>query len=170
MFEKLFFRQKKDKEPPKPKPQLEPGELEQGPALNQNVTFGNHLYRQAGDVAEVVFTHRKEKICRVLVDDGGIIQDFPGFADPEQIKRHMGSGKLPAPQVEFRTVFTRVDGDRFRMVWEVQPDGRYWEDEDGFGGTNDVEVCLYTYIDSRGRFTGPFRLYSVGVENFYNEA
>lgn len=131
---------------------------EQGPALSQDVTFGQHLYRQPGEVAEVVFTHRKEGIRRVLVDDNGMIQDFPGFGDAEQIKRHMASGELPTPQIRFHTSFEKVDGDRFLMLWEVQPDGRYWEV--GFGGVSDLEVCLYTYIDSHGRFTAPFRLSS----------
>ena len=166
MLKDLFSRRKK--ETPKPAPERW-DEGEQGPALSQDVTFGTHLYRRAGDVAEVVFTHRKEKIRRVLVDNDGMIQDFPGFANQEQIKRHIKGGELPAPQIRFRTDFTKVDGDRFRMVWEVQPDGRYWEDDDGFGGTSDAEVQLYTYIDSYGRFTAPFRLYKVGVKSYHSE-
>lgn len=165
MLKELLFRRKKET----PEPERR-DEGEQGPALSQDVTFGDHLYRRAEEAAEVVFTHRRKNIRRVLVDDDGVIRDFPGFADPEQIRRHMEGRKLPAPQVRFRTSFTRVDGDRFRMVWEVQPDGRYWEDDDGFGGTSDAEVRLYTYIDSQGRFTAPFRLYNVGVQSFYKDS
>lgn len=53
------------------------------------------------------------------------------------------------------------------MVWEVQPDGRYWEDEDGFRGTSDPEVKLYSHIDTLGCFSAPFRLYQVGVQKLY---
>lgn len=160
MLKELFSRRKKET-PTLPPERWDEGE--QGPALSQDVTFGEHLYRRAGDVAEVIFTHRKEHIRRVLVDNDGMIQDFPGFEDPEGIRCHIKGGELPGPQVRFRTNFTKVDGDRFKMVWEVQPDGRYWEDDDGFGGTSDAEVKLYAYIDRQGRFTAPFRLYKVGV-------
>lgn len=53
-----------------------------------------------------------------------------------------------------------------RMVWEIQPDGRYWEDDDGFGGESDLEILLYTYLDDKGNFTGSFRTYSIGGEEF----
>ena len=53
------------------------------------------------------------------------------------------------------------------MLWEIQPDGRYWEDEDGFGGTSDAEVTLYTFLDENGDFTGPFRVYRIGAHDYY---
>ncbi len=40
--------------------------------------------------------------------------------------------------------------------WIVQPDGRYWQDEDGYGMTNDNEVILYSEFDMNGHFNTPF--------------
>lgn len=37
------------------------------------------------------------------------------------------------------------------VEWQINPDGRYYADEDGFGMTNDREVSLYSYIDRAGR-------------------
>lgn len=141
--------------------------LEKGPVLSQNVTFGAHIYRQKEEVAQVVFTHQAQHIQRTIVDNDGRICNFPGFSDPDEIVRHLENRMLPKPVVRFRTEFRREADSRFLMVWEVQPDGRYWEDEDGFGGTSDSEVRLYTHIDTSGRFTDPFRLYQVGAQKLY---
>lgn len=151
------------------KEQEVPENAEQGPALSQDVTFGAHLYRRKGEIAEVVFTHRARHIQRIIVDDDGRICGFPGFYEPEEITRHMEDGKLPEPVIRFRTDFQKEPDGRFLMVWEVQPDGRYWEDDDGFGGTSDPEICLYSYIDEEGRFTNPFRIYNIGVKIFFKK-
>lgn len=140
---------------------------EQDPVLSQYVTFGAHLYRQKGEVAEVVFIHRAQHIQRTIIDDDGCICDFPGFGEPDEIRKHLESEKLPKPVIRFRTDFRRESDGRFLMIWEIQPDGRYWEDDDGFGGTSDVEVCLYSHIDGEGYFTDPFRLYSIGSKTIY---
>ena len=141
--------------------------FEKGPVLSQNVTFGAHIYRQKGEVAQVVFTHQAQHIQRTIVDDNGCICDFPGFGNPEEIVKHLENEMLPKPVIRFRTEFCHEDNGGFLMVWEVQPDGRYWEDEDGFGGTSDLEVKLYSHIDTLGRFTAPFRLYKVGTQRLY---
>lgn len=145
-----------------------PFPVEDGPVLSQDVTFGSHFYRRAGEVAEVVFFHRRRGIRRVLVDNDGYIRDFPGFAEPEELVKHLEDGCLPDPRVCFRTSFCRNE-EGFLMIWEVQPDGRYWEDGDGYGGTSDPEVRLCAQIDEEGRFTGPFRLYKVGTRIFREE-
>ena len=45
------------------------------------------------------------------------------------------------------------------MIWTIQLDGRFWEDEEGFGGTSDNEIRLSAILDKNGRFITPFRLY-----------
>ena len=55
------------------------------------------------------------------------------------------------------------------MIWQIQPDGRYWEDEDGFGGPSDSEICLYAFIDEMGYFREKFRIYSYGAKCFFEE-
>lgn len=139
----------------------------QDPVLSQYFTFGAHLYRQCGEVAEVIFTHKARRITKTIVDDHGHICDFPGFGEPEEIRKHMKSGKLPDPTIRFRTDFEREPDGCFLMIWEIQPDGRYWEDEDGFGGTSDAEVRLYSHINEWGCFTEPFGIYNIGATRLY---
>lgn len=40
--------------------------------------------------------------------------------------------------------------------WIVQPDGRYWADDGGFGMENDVEIELCAKFNKEGIFVTPF--------------
>lgn len=42
--------------------------------------------------------------------------------------------------------------------WEINPDGMYYRDEDGFGMTNDVEINLEGAIDRQGKVVRKFTL------------
>lgn len=42
--------------------------------------------------------------------------------------------------------------------WQLNPDGRYYMDDDGFGMTDDEEVEIYGYINKDGKVVGKFRL------------
>lgn len=39
----------------------------------------------------------------------------------------------------------------------VQPDGLYWEDEDGFGMEDNVEINLCAKFDKNGQFVTKFQ-------------
>ena len=139
-------------------PQAQPETQEQkAPYLTQTVVFGMHQYRRAGEDSTVCFVDETRGIRKMLVDSVGKIQNFPGIKDRETVEEIVGARALE-PQIRFRTSFEKRE-DRWKVYWQVQPDGRYWEDEDGFGGTNDDEVHLCTYVDSNGDFTGPFELH-----------
>lgn len=139
------------------------------PRLSQMVTFGAHMYRSKGEVAEVIFMDDLRNIRKTIVDDSGKICDFPGILQEDRWTGALTSQVYLQPQIRFRTSFTREADGRFRMVWEIQPDGRYWADDDGFGMENDEEIRLYTHLDRNGSFTGPFRIYSVGKTCFYQD-
>ena len=138
-----------------------------GPYLTETVVFGMHQYRTRDEDSSVFFVDEDRKIRKMLVDSMGKIKNFPGIEDKESIQSHIEEGSLE-PQIRFRTSFrTRQDG--WIMLWQVQPDGRYWADEDGFGMTNDEEIILYTFVDLNGDFTDPFKLYSIGTTQYYKE-
>ena len=44
-----------------------------------------------------------------------------------------------------------------QLCWTLYPDGRFFEDEDGFGGENCNETTIYAYIDTLGKIIIPFR-------------
>lgn len=45
-----------------------------------------------------------------------------------------------------------------RVRWQINPDGRYYMDDDGYGMTDDEEVEIYGYINKEGKVVGKFRL------------
>lgn len=135
------------------------------PPFTRWVTFGAHLCRQAGESSEVEFVDEGSGKRRRIVDNGGRIIRFPGIEKGEWLKFLESENSLQ-PTVRFRTEFRKYDDTHYIMVWQVQPDGRYWEDSDGFGASGGEEICLYALLDCSGRFTGPFRIYSVGARNY----
>lgn len=44
------------------------------------------------------------------------------------------------------------------VEWQLNPDGMYYRDEDGFGMTDDEEINLYGAIDRKGKFVKKFTL------------
>lgn len=50
----------------------------------------------------------------------------------------------------FRNGVARVD-------WQLNPDGRYYQDDDGFGMTDDEEIEIYGFIDTNGNVLVKFR-------------
>ena len=41
--------------------------------------------------------------------------------------------------------------------WQLNPDGRYFQDDDGYGMTSDPEFNIYGFIDREGTVVVPFR-------------
>lgn len=177
MLDKLFKKKKAETTvqpasvtPPAPVVQPAPAAKQEkkreSPYLTRTVVFGMHQYRRPGEDSSVYFVDEDRDIRKMLVDSVGRIQNFPGVKDREVLEKNVEARAIE-PQIRFRTSFEKRE-DRWIMLWEVQPDGRYWEDEDGFGGTNDEEVTLWTYVDGNGDFTGPFQIYSIGVKQYYS--
>lgn len=91
---------------------------------------------------------------RCIVDGRGKIKNFPGVEKGEWVK------ELEFPlsnKTQFRFwIYAYKDG-KASVEWTLQPDGRYFEDEDGFGAENCEEITLYSSLDTNGFFTGPFK-------------
>ncbi len=128
--------------------------------LNSWLTFDN------GD--EIFLCDSNGVRIKVIVEKNGEIVDFPGVTEEEIWASELGEGST-SPFVRYRTEFERCDNNRWRMLWKIQPDGRYWNDCDGFGGTSDSEIILYTYIDENGNFLSPFKVYSIGTQYFLED-
>ena len=90
---------------------------------------------------------------RCILDQHGRIAHFPGVETGSWKKNLI----LPLDHtVRFAfSIGTFKDG-KAPVCWTLQPDGRYFEDEDGFGTENCEEICLHSYIDEQGRFTEVF--------------
>ena len=53
--------------------------------FSQTHTFGDHLYRREGQIAEIILENTKTGLRKTIVDDTGRIMGFPGIAHPELV-------------------------------------------------------------------------------------
>jgi len=60
------------------------------------------------------------------------------------------------PQVEYMCRVYPFENEHALFQWVYQPDGRYFEDDWGFGGEDCEEIVLYALMDKKGRFVTPF--------------
>lgn len=58
----------------------------------------------------------------------------------------------------FPTFVGRFKGGVAEVSWQINPDGRYYMDDDGFGMTDDEEITLYGAIDRKGNVVKKYRL------------
>ena len=133
---------------------------EESPYVRPWHTFGNHIYRTATEDPTVYYIDENRNIRKKIVNNMGFILNFPGIQKEDFWIKEVSPVSL-LPQIHYRTSFEKKDG-RIRMLWQIQPDGRYWEDSSGFGAEKDREVILYAWFNENGDFDGPFRIYSVG--------
>lgn len=123
-------------------------------------------YSRSTDRISLRYYDPQRGIYRVIADAHGWIQNPPGFA-PEVYLDIERFPKTPLPRVIYRCDEKILADGRALFLWEVQPDGRYWADDDGFGMENDEEIILYSVMRD-GRLTTPFRYYSVGVHECFD--
>lgn len=57
----------------------------------------------------------------------------------------------------FPTFVRRYKNGVAEVSWQINSDGRYYMDEDGFGMTDDEEITIYGYIDRNGKPQVKFR-------------
>ena len=86
------------------------------------------------------------------------------LAIPEEVlhiyQRYMAqclSFHFPSFIREFRNGVAQVD-------WQLNPDGRYYMDDDGYGMTPDVEINIHGFIDRNGHVLVKFRYVSDNKE------
>ena len=73
--------------------------------------------------------------------------------------------KLPEEAIEraeclsfqFPSFIRGFRNDVARVDWQLNPDGRYYQDDDGFGMTDDEEIEIYGFIDTNGNVLVKFR-------------
>lgn len=80
--------------------------------------------------------------------------DWDSLKDLDKEYRHRagcGDAHFPTHVCEFENGIAKV-------LWQINPDGMYYMDEDGYGMTNDQEIQLVGSIDRTGRVVEKYRL------------
>ena len=93
------------------------------------------------------------KNCRAYeIMDGNM--DFVNFTtddiDWDSIKQLPEKAKIRAQEMsaQFPTFIRGFRKGVAEVSWQLNPDGRYYMDDDGFGMTSDEEITVYGFIDS----------------------
>ena len=93
------------------------------------------------------------KNCRAYeIMDGNM--DFVNFTtddiDWDSIKQLPEKAKIRAQDMsaQFPTFIRGFRKGVAEVSWQLNPDGRYYMDDDGFGMTSDEEITVYGFIDS----------------------
>lgn len=131
--------------------------------LSQMYTHGHNSY---GQTAEVILTIPEHSYQKVIVDKDGRFQDFPGIIKGHWAHYLDSKFDFDAGLIRYQAHF-QVHDQGYRCFWEIQPDGRYWGDDSGFGADNSLEIVLYADMDYRGVFKGPFQIYTVDIEYWF---
>ena len=94
--------------------------------------------------------------------------DFPGIApaDMPAIEAEYCEHRPIPETAQFGYSFDRRRSGGYVFWWVIQPDGRYYEDEDGFGAEFQEEIRLFALLDKAGHFITPFRLGEIGVNRY----
>lgn len=132
--------------------------------LSQSYFGAGHSESQMRTDA-VIFFNKPAKIEKCIVDGDGNIHNFPGIEPCPELCEEINLETVK-PQVRYEASFKKCKDSRYAMLWTVRPDGRYWMDSWGFGAEDYEWVELYTFIDEKGCFTAPFKLYSIGYRKF----
>lgn len=62
-----------------------------------------------------------------------------------------------ALSLHFPSFIHRFNGGVAEVSWQLNPDGRYYMDDDGFGMTDDEEIEIYGFIDQNANVVARFR-------------
>lgn len=134
------------------------------PYFNRLYSYG---YRGNKDEIVIYLIDPVKQVKYPIVDEEGNFVNFPGIENEFLVKPYY-KGDTISPTIGFRTDFFREhERDKLMVHWQVQPDGKYWADEDGFGAGNDIEIVLYAYLTEDGKFEAPFRIYEIGSTKYY---
>lgn len=103
----------------------------------------------------LTFNHDEKGLHKQITSEDGTFLEFPGVVEGSWRQDLVHTFR---EQIEFVFSYNRPSNEKdlLDFCWMVQPDGRYYADEDGFGMENDEEIVLVAGLDRQGRFTGPF--------------
>ena len=95
------------------------------------------------------FIDKDQKLLTVTEDDidWESLKDLP--EDAQYCARHLS--------FHYPSFIKRFENGVAEVSWQLNPDGRYYMDEDGYGMTDDQEIEIYGFIDQNARVVVKFK-------------
>jgi len=97
----------------------------------------------------IEFMSPDERFCTVRIND----IDWESLASLDDDCKQRAKNL----DIHFPTIVTSFHNGVAEVRWQLNPDGRYYMDEDGFGMTDDIEIEIYGFIDRGGKVVSKFR-------------
>jgi hypothetical protein len=120
--------------------------------------FHDGMARAYGTGEECGYVNcNKEFVIRLTNEEGRIV--FAGMDDinweDETVKEY--SRSISRLTSEYYFGAENFESGVALVTWTVLPDGRYFADEDGFGGEDNDEINIHCFIDKSGKVVIPFQ-------------
>jgi len=95
------------------------------------------------------FMDKSETLCTVTQED----------IDWESLKNvsEDAVGRARALDFHYPSFIRKFENGVAEVTWQLNPDGMYFMDDDGFGMTDDYEVEIYGFIDRKGKVVVKFK-------------
>lgn len=110
---------------------------------------------------------RNKSAMRFMDCDENLLNVGDEDIDWKSIQGLVGEDRAKNRDAHFPTHIREFHDGVAEVEWQVNPDGNYYMDDDGFGMTNDLEEALFGYIDRSGNIVAPFTF--VGYCPDYND-
>lgn len=104
--------------------------------------------------------HRSKEAFEFLTRSEYFVQFSEQDVDWESIRDVPGDAwsRAKAGNATFPTHVCHFENGVAKVLWQINPDGRYYMDEDGYGMTDDEEIELVGTIDRTGKVVNKYRL------------
>lgn len=102
----------------------------------------------------------RDKTAEEFMSEGTVLQTVcKDDIDWESLKRLPQAAVNQAKRLDatYPTFIRKYKDGVAEVSWQINPDGRYFMDEDGYGMTDDKEVTIYGFVDRDGRALVRFR-------------
>lgn len=107
----------------------------------------------------MVINHNKKTAFEFMDDSETLLTVTENDIDWKSLKKLPEDAILRAKYLSFHfPSFIRAFKNGVAQVdWQLNPDGRYYMDDDGFGMTDDEEINIYGFINTEGKVIVKFR-------------
>lgn len=115
------------------------------------------LFLMSRTERQCLLVDKRNKSFVELVDkDGNMVAFTLKDVDKSVLSRDVNTGNAHALLARYRFFVYEFKGGKAVVEWTICPDGRYFADEDGFGGDDCDELTVTAVIDRKGEVLVPF--------------
>lgn len=137
--------------------------------MKKLITRKNSRYRESINKGEGIIIHETtegemvlenvplQKEVMIMNRNNILVNIKPGDIDFERVDKLENPENAHRFAVRYGFNIEQFENGVAFVWWTLYPDGRFFEDEDGFGGENCNETTIYAFIDTLGNVVIPFR-------------